>query len=240
MAAQVALLFGLPVSTHLLFAIVAAAGATTVLSFACLARYFPKEVVGRANAALGVLNMGTAFGLQCLVGLIIAQWPVDGGHHPALAHEVALAAGLALQLVGLAVFLAPRRRPQPMPMALAVARAMGVDPSIAAAMPARYAAALSAWRQHVARTRRQATAWRFAAVASIALCVGLGGALSLVLIRPAVAFHAVRPNAPSGMPADGASGVMKATMSLAPWQSSGVALEPATQGLSLMVEPDDP
>jgi hypothetical protein len=190
-AAQVALLFGLPVSTHLLFAIIAAAGSTTVLSFASLARYFPKEVVGRANAALGVLNMGTAFGLQCLAGLIIAQWPADGGHYSALAHEAALAAGLALQLVGLAVFLAPRRRPQPMPMALAVARALGVDPSIAAAMPARYAAALLAWRQHVVRTRRQAAAWRLAAVASMALCVGLGGALSLALIRPAVAFHLV-------------------------------------------------
>jgi MFS family permease len=190
-AAQVALLFGLPVSTHLLFAIIAAAGATTVLSFASLARYFPKEVVGRANAALGVLNMGTAFGLQCLTGLIIAQWPADGGHYPALAHQVALAAGLALQLLGLAVFLAPRRRPQPMPMALAVARALGVDPFIAAPMPACYAAALSAWRQHVVRTRRQASAWRFAAVASMALCVGLGGALSLTLVRPAVAFHLV-------------------------------------------------
>jgi MFS family permease len=127
MAAQLALLFGLPVSTHLLFAIIAAAGATTVLSFASLARYFPKEIVGRANAALGVLNMGTAFGLQCLAGLLIAQWPADGGHYPAQAHQVALAAGLALQLVGLAVFLAPRRRPQPVPMALAVARALGVE-----------------------------------------------------------------------------------------------------------------
>ena len=75
MAAQLALLLGVPVSSHLLFAIIAAAGATTVLSFAILARYFPKEVAGRANAALGVLNMGTAFGLQCLSGFIIAQWP---------------------------------------------------------------------------------------------------------------------------------------------------------------------
>jgi MFS family permease len=76
MAAQLALLLGVPVSSHLLFALTAAAGATPVLSFAILARYFPKEVAGRANAALGVLNMGTAFGLQCLSGLIIAQcWP---------------------------------------------------------------------------------------------------------------------------------------------------------------------
>jgi MFS family permease len=205
MAAQLALLFGLPVSTHLLFATIAAAGSTTVLSFASLARYFPKEVVGRANAALGVLNMGTAFGLQCLAGLVIARWPGDAGHYPAQAHQVALAVGLGLQLVGLAIFLTPRRRPQPMPMGVAVARALGVDPSIAATLPAPYAAALSAWRKHIVHTRRQATAWRFAAVASMALCVGLGGALSLALIRPAVAFHLVDGSPSARIPADATS-----------------------------------
>jgi hypothetical protein len=67
--------------------------------------------------------------------------------------------------------------------------ARDADPSIARAMPAPYAAALSAWRRHIVHTRRQATAWRFAAVASMALCVGLGGVLSASLVRPAVAFH---------------------------------------------------
>jgi MFS family permease len=66
--------------------VIAAAGAATVLSFAVLAQYFPKAVSGRANAALGVLNMGTAFGLQCLSGFIVALWPADGGRYPAEAH----------------------------------------------------------------------------------------------------------------------------------------------------------
>jgi MFS family permease len=191
MAAQLALLLGLPASSYLLFAIIAAAGATTVLSFALLARYFPNEAVGRANAALGVLNVGTAFGLQCLSGLIIAQWPADGGHYPAQAHEAALAAGLALQLISLAVFFTPKRRLRPVPMAHLVARALGIDASAAETMPSQYKAALSAWRRRVAHTRRQATAWRFAALASMTLCVGLAGALSLAVIRPAVALHAV-------------------------------------------------
>jgi Bacterial conjugation TrbI-like protein/TrbL/VirB6 plasmid conjugal transfer protein len=56
-----------------------------------------QEVAGRANAALGVVNMGTAFGLQSLAGLSIAQWPGDGGHYPAVAHQASMAAGLALQ-----------------------------------------------------------------------------------------------------------------------------------------------
>ena len=77
MVSQLALLLGVPFSSHVLFAVIASAGATPVLSFAILARYFPKEVAGRANAALGVLKMGTAFGLQCLAGVIIA--PVARG-----------------------------------------------------------------------------------------------------------------------------------------------------------------
>jgi MFS family permease len=202
MVSQLALLAGVPFSSHVLFAVIASAGATPVLSFAIVARYFPKEVAGRANAALGVLNMGTAFGLQCLAGVIIAQWPAEGGHYPALAHQVALAVGLGLQLVGLAIFLAPKRRLLPMPMGVAVARALGVDPSIARAMPAPYAAALSAWRKHIVHTRRQATAWRFAAVASMALCVGLGGTLSLTLVRPAVALHLVKASPSTRISAD--------------------------------------
>jgi hypothetical protein len=189
MAAQVALLTGAPVPSHLLFAIIAAAGAAPVLSFTILARYFPKEVAGRANAALGVLNMGTAFDLQSLAGLIIAQWPADGGHYPDVAHQAAMAAGLGLQLISLGVFFAPTRTPQPVPMAHAVARALGIDPPTAEIMACSYREALSAWRRHVADARRQATAWRFAAVASMALCVSLAGALSLAVIRPAIALH---------------------------------------------------
>ena len=224
MVSQLALLLGVPFSSHVLFAVIASAGATPVLSFAILARYFPKEVAGRANAALGVLNMGTAFGLQCLAGVIIAQWPSDGGHYPAQAHQVALAAGLGLQLVGLAIFLTPKRRLLPTPMGVAVARTLGVDPSIAATLPAPYAAALSAWRKHIVHTRRQATAWRFAAVASMALCAGLGGALSLTLVRPAVARHlvegspATRTSADvTSMPFEGATPAADAVPALPGW-----------------------
>jgi MFS family permease len=240
MVSQLALLLGVPLSSHVLFAVIASAGATPVLSFAILARYFPKEVAGRANAALGVLNMGTAFGLQCLSGLIIAQWPADGGHYPAEAHQLALAVGLALQLVGLGIFLTPKRLPQPMPMGVAVARALGVDPSIARAMPAAYAAALSAWRRHIVHTRRQATAWRLAAVASMALCVGLGGALSLALIQPAVALHLMRGNPLMHMSSSRPSSESKGTTALLHWEASRPMLEPPIQDRHAVVEPDEP
>jgi hypothetical protein len=186
MAAQVALLLGLPVSSYLLFSIVAAAGATTVLSFAALAQYFPKEVSGRANAALGVLNMGTAFGLQCLSGFIVALWPVDGGRYPAEGHQAAMAAGFGLQLLALGVFCAPRRRPRSTPMAVAVARALGYD--MAASAPAS-TAKVAAWAQHARLLRTYATGWRLAACATTIVCVILSSLLSTAVDRPGAALY---------------------------------------------------
>ena len=190
MAAQFALVLGLPVPSHLVWIIIAAAGAATVLSFAILAQYFPKEASGRANAALGVLHVGAAFALQSLAGLIIAQWPQTDGHYPAEAHRAAMAVGMGLQLISLGwFFTAPRRRPQTS-MADAVTRMLGLDPPLVV-MPAQYRTALSAWTQHVEHARRQARAWRFAAVGSGVLCAGLAASLSLTLPRAAIALYAM-------------------------------------------------
>jgi hypothetical protein len=192
MAAQVLLLVGVPVSSHLLFAIIAAAGSSTVLSFAILARYFPQEVVGRANAALGVLNMGTAFGLQCLSGLIIAQWPAAEGHYPADAHQAAMVAGLTLQLVALGVFFTPKPRRRAAPMAHAVVRALGFGEAPSRIVRPVYAS----WTYQAELARRQRAAWRFAAAASAALCVGLAATLSITISRPAVALHVIELSGP--------------------------------------------
>ena len=190
MLAQLALLFDLPIGSHLMWIVIAAAGAATVLSFAILAQYFPKEVSGRANAALGVLHVGGAFALQSLAGVIIAQWPQADGHYPAEAHQAAMAVGIGLQLIGLGWFLtAPRRRPQTS-MADAVTRMLGLDPP-PVLMPAGYRTAFSTWMQHVEHTRRHARAWRLAAAGSVMLCAGLAASLSLTLPRPAIALHVV-------------------------------------------------
>jgi MFS family permease len=195
MIAQLALLLGVPVSSYLLFSIVAAAGAATVLSFAALAQYFPKEVSGRANAALGVLNMGTAFGLQCLSGFIVALWLADGGRYPAEAHEAALAAGLGLQLIALGVFFTPERRLKPAPMAHAVARALGFGQAPLPIVRPVYAS----WTYQAELARRQRAAWAFAAAASAALCMGLAATLLISISRPAVAFHVIELPRPSGL-----------------------------------------
>jgi ParB/RepB/Spo0J family partition protein len=193
--ASVSPILGLPMPSVVLFAIIAAAGATNVLSFAILARYFPKEVAGRANAALGVLNMGAAFCLQSLSGFVIARWPADGGHYPAMAHQAAMATGLGLQLIALAVFFAPRRRLQPGPMAHAVAMAMGLGGA-----PSRIVLpAYSSWTHAAELARRQRAAWAFAAAASATLCVGLAATLSMTISRPAIALHVIQLPGPGAV-----------------------------------------
>jgi MFS family permease len=108
-AAQLALVFRLPVAASLSWGAIAAAGAATVLSYAILAQYYPREVSGRANAALNLLHVAGAFALQSLMGLILQQWPVDGDRYPAEAHQCAMAVVLGFELAALAWFLLPQQ-----------------------------------------------------------------------------------------------------------------------------------
>jgi MFS family permease len=83
---------------------VAGMGAGTVLSYSILAQYFPKEIAGRANAALNVFHIGGAFVLQEVIGWIINRWPAHGGHYPAIAYKVALALMIMLQIIAIIWF----------------------------------------------------------------------------------------------------------------------------------------
>jgi MFS family permease len=104
MTAQALLVLRFPIPSLLLWPVIAAAGAATVLSFAILAEYFPKEMSGRANAALNLLHLGCAFLLQAATGFVIEQWPESQGRHPPQAHELAMTAMLTLQLAALVWF----------------------------------------------------------------------------------------------------------------------------------------
>jgi MFS family permease len=172
MAAQAALVFGWPLPSALLWAIIAASGANTVLSFAILSQYFPKELSGRANAALNFMHVGCAFLLQSGTGLIIEQWPESHGSYPAEAHQLAMVTTLALQLVAFAWFAA-----SPAGAAIAVLTAKPSPPR----MPPRPRRALLSG-QHAA-------GWPLAAAASVMLCIGLAAALLTAVSRPAVAVH---------------------------------------------------
>lgn len=107
-AAQLALIFRCLSSSYVLWAVIAAFGSGTVLSFAILAEYFPKELTGRANAALNVFHMGGAFALQCVTGFVIQAWAKDHGHYPEVAYQAAFAINLLLQFIALVWFSLPR------------------------------------------------------------------------------------------------------------------------------------
>ena len=109
MTAEIALILRWPASSYLLFGIIAAIGAATVLSFSLLGQYFPKEIAAQANAALNVAHVVAAFLLQYVTGLIIQQWPAEEGHIPLLAYQAAFGVGLAFQFISLVLFTWPIR-----------------------------------------------------------------------------------------------------------------------------------
>lgn len=107
-AAELALACRLPVPCAALWAVVGGMGAATVLSYTMIADLFPREVTGRANAALNVLHIGAAFAIQGVVGAVVGLWPRDlQGHYPPDAYAAAFAMIVVLQLSSLVWFLRP-------------------------------------------------------------------------------------------------------------------------------------
>jgi MFS family permease len=106
--AQLALILRWPLSSYVLWAVVAAVGAATVLSYAILAEYFPKELAGRANGALNVFHIGGAFVVQYATGVVLHHWTPQAGHYPEIAYQTAFALNLALQIAAWVWFALPR------------------------------------------------------------------------------------------------------------------------------------
>ncbi|MGJ5090032.1 MFS transporter [Bradyrhizobium sp. HKCCYLRH1065] len=113
MAAQLALVWRLPLPAIAPWLIIAIVGAATVLSFAIISDYYPKELAGRANGALNVVHFGWGFLAQYGIGVLLAQWPQSNGHYPVIAYQVAFGVNLALQAAALIWFAAPgEQRPR--------------------------------------------------------------------------------------------------------------------------------
>jgi MFS family permease len=109
-ATQFALILRLPLPSYLQWAVVAAVGAATVLSFAILAEYFPKQLAGRANGALNLFHISAAFVVQYATGVVLQYWTPEAGHYPEIAYQTAFALNLALQVVAWIWFMFPRVR----------------------------------------------------------------------------------------------------------------------------------
>ncbi len=105
--AQGAALLRVPLPLCLPWGVVAAISTATVLSYAVLADFFPKELAGRANAALNVFHIGCAFVAQYVTGLVVQLWPPQQGHYPEVAYQAAFGINLAVQLVAWFWFLVP-------------------------------------------------------------------------------------------------------------------------------------
>jgi MFS family permease len=105
---QLALILRLPLPSYLLWSGVAATGAATVLSYAILADYFPKELTGRANGALNLFHIGAAFAVQYAIGLVVQQWIPEAGHYPESAYQTAFALNVVVQLAAWIWFMVPR------------------------------------------------------------------------------------------------------------------------------------
>jgi MFS family permease len=106
-AAQLTLVLRVPLPSLLPWSVVSIAGASTVLSFAAIAEYFPREFAARANGALNLLHFGWAFVVQYGIGLVIGQWPSQDGHYPIVAYQTAFSLSLLLQLAALLWFAIP-------------------------------------------------------------------------------------------------------------------------------------
>jgi MFS family permease len=103
-AAESLLILDVQYVSYASWAVVAGMGAGTVLSYSILAQYFPKEIAGRANAALNVFHIGGAFVLQEVIGWIINRWPAQGGHYPAIAYKTGLGLMIVLQIIAIIWF----------------------------------------------------------------------------------------------------------------------------------------
>lgn len=106
-AAQLLLILRLPLPSYFQWAVVAAVGAATVLSFAILAEYFPKELAGRANGALNLFHIGAAFAVQYVTGVVVQQWAPEAGHYPEIAYQTAFALNLVFQVAAWIWFTLP-------------------------------------------------------------------------------------------------------------------------------------
>jgi hypothetical protein len=176
----------LPVPTYVPWAVIAAVGAATVVSFAILPDYFPKEMSARANSALSIMHLGGAFALQYLTGLVVALWPTDAGQPPPQAYTTAFALSLILQLAALLWFLVVR--------VVAIPTFLASRTTLALTGPRKpsvnYSSARLVMARHIAGARAQMMHWRTIGVASAGLCVALLAAM-LTEARAPIVVHVV-------------------------------------------------
>lgn len=193
--AQLCLITRMPIPPTILWLLIGAVGAGTVLAYAILPTYFSKEASGRANAALNLLHVGAAFSVQWTIGIVIDLWPSVNGRHPVEAYQFAFGANLIVQLFALAWFVSPsiklnhlaRRRRVNIPLTLHAHQIPKPHCS--------YRAARQDWLARTRDARAQADCWMAAAMMSMTLWVVL---VTLVAPSFAINFTGSQPSFQNG------------------------------------------
>ena len=190
-AAQFALALRWPIPRSFLWGMVASVGAATVLSFAMLAERFPKEIAGRANAALNLLHVGGAFLLQSGIGFVIGQWTPADGHYPAVAYQTAFELIIALQIGALLWFVRPDGQARASTTEFKYATAAFVRPVARRPAPDAYKLAAKTWAGRLVSARAEVVRWRLAALGTGTLCVLLFGTLEISATRHTAVPYAI-------------------------------------------------
>lgn len=182
--AQLALVAEIPLPALLSWCIIAIAGSATVLTYAILATYVPRELAARANALLNLFHFGTAFVVQWAFGIGLAQFSTQDGRSPAEAYTGSLAIAVVLQSVALLWFVAgqcTRRVP-----VLAASAARPVDTPVVD-----YAAARAAWCSHLGDAKQQLRSWRLAGIGSAAVAMSLAVSVLATLLDRRATVHVI-------------------------------------------------
>jgi type IV secretory pathway TrbF-like protein/sugar phosphate permease len=188
-AVQLALVLRMPLPSYLVWSVVGAAGAATVLSYAVLADYYPKELVGRANGTLNAFQFGGAFLLQYMTGLVLEQWMHQDGRYPIVAYQVAFGLILTLLIVALVWFEAA----DVFGRAIRTLRVIGARSNVCELRDpvTPYGRAMREWVDRFSVANAERSHWRLSAFGSISLSVLLGVVLAVGGIRTNIAPYMI-------------------------------------------------
>jgi MFS family permease len=174
--AQLALVMRWPAPSWLIWGAIAGTGATTVLTYTILPKYFPKEASARANAALDLLHVSAAFVLQWLIGVVIAHWPIAEDHYPPEAYQTAFAVPIVSEIAALLWFVVNM-----LPVSAADSvqtRRHGAEKTDITFAATGHQAARDTWALQLSAARVQVKAWRLAALISASIFVCLVAVLA--------------------------------------------------------------
>lgn len=189
-AAQVALVLRWPLSPYLLWTIVSGFGTATVLNYALLAEHYPKEVAGRANAALNLFQLGGALLTQFATGAIIELWASENGRYPLIAYQAAFLFNITLQVAALIWFARPPRQAK-LGYVLTPGQHSSFRPNLAFTLE-RHRNAARAWDTHLAGCQAQLHCWRLAGLGSAAIVTLLGSGMLVGNARSSVTPYVVQ------------------------------------------------